>query len=122
MPDYTHLVHPTLRLLDCYLQMIMKKYKIRYNGTYDMFDKGTNGNYKLYNNYHTNIGSTKKISHINKCYNFYHKHRHTLFHWDEPMVGEDTTRMVRTKNEADGLIKDGLNLINQYYIVHELCI
>ena len=83
---------------------------------FDMFESHSSGRgYDLKSEYDSNFGSPAKISYINRFYSFFAQHRHTLFHWDTPEINIDTTRMISNKNECDKLIKDSLNLINEYY-------
>jgi len=117
MYDYTYLLHPVLRAMDGHLRFIMKKYKVDMKDNFDMFECNIYKVYKLKDNFKKNFGSPKKISYVTKLYNYYKKHRHSLFHWDTPIGKVDNTRMVTSKAEVDRIIKESLNLINEYYIV-----
>lgn len=116
MLDFTFLVHPALRALDGHLRYIMCKYNVPIIDKFDMFEPHPNCGFKLKDLYKTNFGSPAKISYVTRAYNFYHEHRHKLFHWDTPIGQVDTTVMINSKSEADRLLKDTLCLINEYYI------
>lgn len=118
MPDYTFLLHPILRVTDAYLDKLMQKYHIEYEGNYNVFENKGNRGYKLKEEFISNVGASNKVSHINRLYNFFHNQRHTLFHWEKKLGDVDTTRMIKTKIAADQLNEEGLRLINEYYLVH----
>lgn len=118
MPDYTFLLHPILRVTDAYLDIIMQKYHIEYEGNYNVFENKDGRGYKLKEEFKANVGAENKISHINRLYNFFYNQRHTLFHWDKKLGNIDTTRMIKTKMAADKINEEGLKLINEYYLVH----
>jgi ribonuclease HI len=48
---------------------------------------------------------------LEECYNFYNATRHTIFHYGDILGATDSTRLIRTKKEADELINECLRLI-----------
>ena len=81
-----------------------------------MFDKDTSGIYVLQSAYRSKI-STTNAQKIENCYNHYFNQRHTLFHFGIVVGGNDlNTRLLKTKEEANELIKDTLKIINDNYI------
>ena len=55
-------------------------------------------------------------SNIEKCYNYYHVNRHTVFHFGDLMGGIDTSRMIETKRESDEIIDKIIKMINETVI------
>jgi ribonuclease H-related protein len=118
MFEPTFLVFPALRALEGYIIMILKKYGIPVDNNFNMFKIKNNNTYKIDDGLIHKIGSPKKIKYINKCYNFFHKNRHQLFHWNDPCLTIDDTRMIGSVDGAKKLIKDTLSLINEYYTIN----
>lgn len=118
MFDPTFLVFPALRAFEGFLKHILNKHKIQCKDKFYMFKKKNNNTYMIDCNYNKNLGSTKKIAYVNKAFNFYHKNRHSLFHWNDPTAQIDDTRIIDSIDHAQKLIKDTLNLINEYYITN----
>ncbi len=50
---------------------------------------------------------------ILRCYNLYKKHRDTCFHFGEIIGATDSTRIIKTHNEASELIKEALIMIKE---------
>ena len=51
---------------------------------------------------------------LNDLYNFYFNNRHTLVHWN---LDIEDTRILETSEESRELIKEGLTIIDNYYIM-----
>ncbi len=113
--DSTFLIFPALRGLEGVLKFILENYKICCSTGFNMFKIKDNDTYKLTDEYIANIGSPNKIRYINKMYNFYYKHRHTLFHWNDPASDLDDTRLIESCESARNIIKSTLQLIDEYY-------
>lgn len=120
MFDATFLVEPVLRALDGHLKLILKSNGISLKEKVDdkqdryyMFDK-VGHKFQLKEDISLPIDSCLKV-YIGRCYTFFHNHRHTLSHWDDPTATIDTTRLIKTTNDAHNLIKDTLFLIDEYY-------
>lgn len=116
MYDYTFLAFPIIRALEGFLKLILNKHAIELKDNFDMFELKDNGTYKLAEKYHSKVGSPGIISYIGKLYRYYNKHRHSLFHWDNPSSGTDTTRILDSKHWQI-FITDSLQLINEYFII-----
>lgn len=117
--DYSDLPMPILRAIDHYLHIILKSAGIntvRPSGTnnFSYFVLSDNDSYCLQASHVTKFDKAEKVEFLNKLYNFYHKNRHTLFHWDEE---SEDTRVLSTLEEAHAVILDGFALLNDYYII-----
>lgn len=64
-----------------------------------------------------NPPSKEMQKYLCKCYKFYRDNRHTLFHWDNPLEDEDTSRIINTTTEAHVVIRDAVALIDEYYAI-----
>lgn len=119
MFEFTYLVTPIFRALEGHLKIILSIRGIQSNGKSincfepDLLDQS----YKLKNCHHSKCSGTDEIDYLSKAYTFYYKQRHELSHWDWPFGSVDTTRVVESKEEADEIIKEALDLINKYYIL-----
>ena len=116
--DYSDLPMPILRAIDYYLHTIFKSIgltTVTKNGKncFGFFDMDTNGIHSLQQAHADKFGYPKNVECVNKIYNFYYTHRHTLFHWDEE---SEETRLVSSIQEARNIIKDGFALLDEYYI------
>lgn len=117
MYDHTYLSFPALRGLEGFMKLILKKYRIDCEKSFHCFvekDKSKE-TYKLDPKYEKNIGSPKKIQYLNKLYDYYRKHRHTLFHWDEIKPGQNDTTRVLNENSWKIIITDTLDLMDNYF-------
>ncbi|MBT2615139.1 MULTISPECIES: viroplasmin family protein [unclassified Bacillus (in: firmicutes)] len=120
MYDHTHLSFPALRALEGFLKLILRKHNIVCDRSFNVFVKKdkTSRTYKLDEKYNVNIGSPNKIRYINSVYDYYNKHRNTLFHWDYyENPNNDTTRIL-DKNHWKLMITDTLKLIDGYFITN----
>ena len=86
------------------------------SNAFTMFDKDSTGIYVLQAAFKGKI-STINAQKIENCYNHYYNQRHTLFHFGIVVGGNDlNTRLLKTKEESNNLIKDTLKIINDNYI------
>lgn len=114
------LVEPAIRPLEAVLKiaLIENEIPIRKEGSdYDsffVFEKEDNL-YKLKEEYVKDRHTDEFLSYLSKCYSYFNKNRHTLFHWDNPKEELDTTRVLKTVEEAHTIINDSINLIDKYY-------
>lgn len=120
MYNATFLVEPAIRTLEAVLKTALLDNNIpirEVNKNYDSFFVfiKVNGVYKLRRKYIKPEHSSDLIECIEKCYNHFHNHRHTLSHWDNPQELEDTTRIIKTATEAHTLIKDTIKIIDDYF-------
>lgn len=117
MYDHTHLSFPALRALEGFLKLILRRHNIKCDRSFDCFvpKSRENRTYKLDEKYNKNIGSPHKIRYLNKTYDYYNKHRNTLFHWDYYEGHIDTTRIL-DENHWRSMITDTLQLIDDYFV------
>lgn len=106
-----------LRALEGVLKYNLSKYNISIPKTgFNMFDK-TSGVYVLQQRHKKGVPSQDVVK-IENCYNHYFNNRHTLCHFGYVFQGVDTnTRLLNTKKEADSIIRNTLQVINDNYIV-----
>jgi ribonuclease HI len=118
MFDYTYLLHPALRALEGHIKLVLNNHliPIEKDKISSCFHK-LSSQYEIIPDFYKLLPNSNYTNYINDTYNFYCNHRHTLFHWDEPLADIDTTRVIQSKNEADILIKETLDLINKYYLL-----
>lgn len=72
-----------------------------------MFNKNSNGEYV----YVGQLSNNSKKQQIEDCYRYYKAHRDTIFHFGELLGSTDTTRILSSKEEADEIINNCLNLM-----------
>jgi len=115
LPDYCLLLYPDLRSLEGVLKQEMSGYKMSVEGAEDGF--GTffdvrNGICTLKTEYEARVGHSRMVEAFNKAYNFFRKHRNTIFHMEEFPNG---SRMVNTLDMAIALSKDTYEAIDGLY-------
>jgi hypothetical protein len=113
LEDYTSFAFPALRAMESYLKKTFRDSGIIIcdrNG-FEQFDKNNN-RYKLKTEYCSKVGNIKIQNGLEKCYDFFNKNRHTLFHTNHI---SETTRLLVNKNEASALIEDVFKLIEETY-------
>lgn len=114
LEDYSGFVFPALRTLEGYLKFLFSQKGILITKK-DMF-----GNYLhqrptgfvLNADAKARITCDKTTSAIEKCYTYYNTHRHGLFHTE---VVASSTRILQTKQSAESIINDVLELIETTY-------
>ena len=114
LQDYSFIAFPILRGMEGVLKELTIRYGILQTGdkTFHMFDKDPVSRiYSLNPKYNTNISSPTKINSLNNLYNFFSKHRHTLFHVEQIDVG---TRLL-SKADALTIINDAILYIENNY-------
>lgn len=114
------LAEPAIRSLEPILKIALKDNNIpirKPENDYDSFfvfeNKGDR--YVLQDNYKNIKHSKELLDYLSRFYTFLSKNRNTLFHWDDPTVSPDTTRILNSVEEAYTLIKDSIRLIDEYY-------
>lgn len=111
--DYSQYVFPVLRALEGHMKYLFDKagIKVANKSPFGMFDMDqTSRKYYL----PVSIISDRDIrANLEECYNFYNATRHTIFHYGDILGTTDSTRLVKTKKEADELIKECLRLISE---------
>lgn len=115
--NFTKYAFTVLTALEATLKFNLGKCSIPMtSNAFTMFDKDSTGIYVLQAAFKGKI-STINAQKIENCYNHYYNQRHTLFHFGIVVGGNDlNTRLLKTKEEANNLIKDTLKIINDNYI------
>ncbi|MEN3776547.1 type II toxin-antitoxin system RnlA family toxin [Priestia megaterium] len=114
---YSFLVFPALKALEGHLKYTLYSHSITLEeDRFKMFkhDKFRQ-RYYLRPHYHANVGDPAKIAYFEKAYNFYNRHRHSLFHWSDPASPIDDTRVLENIGEAKVLITDTFSIVDEYY-------
>lgn len=116
--DYSDLPMPVLRAIDFYLHRIFNSIGLTTVGKngknqFNYFDTNEQGLYIVQAGHQKRFSNDKQIECLNRIYNFYSQHRHTLFHWNED---SEETRLVESVDEAREVLIDGFSLLDQYYI------
>jgi len=117
-----YLVEPAIRSLEGVLKFALKSNNIpirKGNKNYDSFFvfKEKPGIFQIHDQFVRPEHSTELLKYLSRCYTYYHNTRNTLFHWDDPSVDTDTTRILNTAAEARAIIQDVIVLIDEYYTV-----
>jgi ribonuclease HI len=115
-----YLVEPAIRPIEGLLKIALQKNGFpiqKEDKDYDTFFifKEKEYGYVIKEQFLGNPPSREVQRYLCKCYKFYRENRHTLFHWDNPLADEDTTRIINTTTEAHAIIQDALALIDEYY-------
>lgn len=115
--EFSMYTFPALRAVEGVLKYNLSKCEIVMNSfCFDVFTV-VNGVYKLKHNYVAKLTSDRILK-LENCYNYLHNNRHTLFHFGIIIGDIDVnTRLITTKAEADGIIKDALKIIDENYIL-----
>ena len=118
--EFSKYTYTVLRALDGTLKHNLQKCSIPMNSySFTMFDKDTaTGAYVVQIGHKNRISASDALK-LENCYNHFYNHRHTLSHFGI-FIGNtdiDNTRLIRTKQDADTLIKETLKIINDNYIV-----
>lgn len=114
------LAEPAIRSLEGILKIALKDNEIPIRKDEDDYDsffvfRKKGNKYALKDKYKNERHSKELLDYLSQSYSFFSKNRHTLFHWDDPTAIIDTTRVLRTVEEAHTLITDSINLIDAYY-------
>lgn len=117
MDDASFLIYPAVRGLEGCLKYILGKFNIDYsNGFGNIFINQKNGSYKITNNaYIENIGDKRRCGHLCKMYTHFYNQRHPISHWNDPHDVIDDTKIISNCLTAHQIIKDTLQLIEEYY-------
>lgn len=112
LEDYTAFAFPALRGIESYLKIIFKEKEVAFEGNgFNHFDKN-NGQYSLKNEYKTQVNCIKTVDCIEKCYNYYNKNRHPLFHASNIST---TSKVLTKKNDAIKIVDTVFKLIEETY-------
>lgn len=117
----TFLAEPAIRPLEAVLKIALKEHHIpirkagEHYDSFFVFRKSRDDIYTLKREFIQPEHSAQLIEYLTKSYNYFHKNRHTIDHWDDPTAPIDTTRVISTVEEAHTLIKESLSIIDEYY-------
>ncbi|GIO06268.1 mRNA endoribonuclease LsoA [Brevibacillus reuszeri] len=113
LEDYSSFVFPVLRTLEGYIKFLFSTKNITVDDK-DGFNyfKKVSGIYVLTFDTKQTLNCSKTESAIEKCYNYFKKHRHGLFHTSSIAVA---TRTLDTKQSADKIINEVFALIEDTY-------
>lgn len=109
--DYSQYVFPALRALEGHIKyLITTATNQPVPRFFNCFNKDNNSNNYIY----VGTGDTSIKLQIERCYNYYKTQRDSLFHFGDIIGATDNTRIINNKDDADEIIKECFNLINQY--------
>ena len=113
--DYAQYAFPALKALEGHIKFLMQKANIHYEGrTIGSCFTPVGNSFVLGDNILTDNMNLK--TNIEKCYNYYHVNRHTIFHFGDLIGSIDTSRMIETKRESDEIIDTIIKMINETVI------
>lgn len=117
MDDASFLIYPAVRGLEGCLKYILGKFNINYsNGFGGIFTNQNNGAYKITNiEYIQKIGDRRKCGQLCRMYTHFYNQRHPISHWNDPHDVIDDTKIISNCSTAHQIIKDTLQLIEEYY-------
>jgi len=115
LDDYSGFVHGAFIVLEGYIVILLNKANINFNKKdgFNMFYYN-----KFHNKYYleaevkTDVNYESYYNAIEECYNFYYNNRHPLFHVGEVIAD---TKVIGTKNKADNIINNIIELIERTY-------
>lgn len=112
VPDYTCMLFPDLRALEGVLKHAFFINNIEYNDTVgELFNYSSLHNYTLKSEIQTQLPSPMHTA-LSDAYNFYHRHRHGLFHMNDVV---DSSRTITTSDKAVELSDDIYRIIKNIY-------
>lgn len=119
MPDFTQLLHPIFRSTEYYLHRILNdrldQKTTRRNGSNNFVFFSINPeDGRFYYNSNKKDLSENQIDLLNKFYNYYSQRRNPYMHWCENSID---TNVIEDRETAIEIIDEGLNLIEEYYII-----
>ncbi|MDR1665027.1 MAG: RNase LS family HEPN domain-containing protein [Clostridiales bacterium] len=110
--DYGTWVFPALRALEGRIKQMFDFGGQSIGKKFSMFDQCETGEFALNSIVEAEIGDTILVSNINKCYTYYNRNRHALFHTDQSLA---TTRRLPNPAEAEAIIYEACRLIEESY-------
>lgn len=113
LSDYSCYTFPALKALECLLVLILNKKSIFYDpkkgfGSIFSFDKANS--IHILATPHTSFFDNNGQKVLCSIYNYYNKHRHTLFHCDSPLM---VSRIIPDDKEACNIIQDVINFFEE---------
>ncbi|MDR1689739.1 MAG: viroplasmin family protein [Clostridiales bacterium] len=108
--EYGQYAFPALRAMEGHIKYLLGKHKIVVGHSFEQFTGSPATGFTLKSPDYS-VPSPYGDD-IEKCYTYYHKSRHKIFHFGDLIGGADNTMLINTKEEADKIIREALNLIN----------
>lgn len=105
--EYGQYAYPALRALEGHIKYLLSKNGILVGKRFSMFDGNEIDGYVLT----ISIPEPFKTN-IEICYNYLVKTRHKIFHFGDIIGSTDNTYLIRTKQEANDIIREAIRLIN----------
>ena len=106
------MLFPDLRALEGVLKHVFFINDIEYNDTVgELFNYSSLHNYTLKSEIQTQLPSPMHTA-LSDAYNFYHRHRHGLFHMNDVV---DSSRTITTSDKAVELSDDIYRIIKNIY-------
>lgn len=121
MFEYTMLVFPAYRALEGHLRYVLKCNGITLPSTeFHLFEKNGTLMQQYKNDIHVchqdSAKELKIISYLERTYKYFADKRHIYFHWNKPNpTGLDQTNLVLDRIQANALIRETLEYINEYF-------
>lgn len=106
--DYAQYAFPALRALEGHIKYLIIKAGGSLGKFFCQFNKDP---VTLQYVFTAPLTDPSKKALIEKCFNYYKSQRDTIFHFGDLMGSTDTTRMMQSKEEADEIINDCINLM-----------
>ena len=112
LSDYTYILFPDLRALEGVLRNVFFLEDIECNDTLgELFEYISTHNYKLKSEVQAQFSSSMGTA-LSNAYNFYHRHRHGLFHMNNVV---NSSRTITTSEKAIQLSDDIYVIIKDIY-------
>lgn len=117
MYDYTYLAFPAFKGLEGHLKITLHEKGVHLEkNRFNMYKPDEKwGKYKLKECARQKINNQILVDYFERAYNFYNRQRHSLFHYADPILPWDETRIIENIGEVKGLIKDSFTLIDEYF-------
>lgn len=114
MEDYSHIPYPALRAMEGYLKQSFNEKSINIGSQgFTQFTKDSSTNkYYLSEEAKKQINCSKTSNGIEKCYNYFSTHRHSLFHVNQIT---DSSRIISDRHEAINIVDNVFKLIEETY-------
>lgn len=114
LSDYSSYVFPALRGLEGYIKKLMAGKGIKVGSSRDGLSSYFSPADKMVEAYKKVVGCPKTCRALEMAHGHYAKQRHGLFHMDST---DGTSRVITERDEANNLILETMNIIEQSYTV-----
>lgn len=108
--EYGQYAFPALRAMEGHIKYLLGKHRINVGRSFEQFDGSPQIGYR--------IKSTLTVpppydADIEECYTFYARNRHKIVHFGDIIGSADNTFLISTKEDADKIIREAIQLINK---------